>query len=278
MAEKEKSIIQKGASNIPAEIPDKSDYLAALAGLNEFRAAAGGDIDGLERLDASDIKMPKMKIVQFTSKEFADGKAQPGQFYNSVTERAYDSLPCILLALGKRNTMWNQPFKRGELPLCYSADGKRGLTVSGEERHCAKCPYQDWNKAQERGEKKPPCNMSYVWLGAVGMEDDKSLFRFITSGKSVSPTKNFLNEIAINMLPPYVYNVLLTTKKEQNDQGIFYVLEYKIVGAATKDQAKEREALKAGAWELFNRAVAQDAITGEGEAEEVTGDKAEGVF
>lgn len=187
------------------------------------------DVVGLD-LDQSDLKLPKIKLLQSTSQEVAKskGKLQPGQFYNTVTQEGKDELNAVLLYLGKSMVNWKRPFKRGEEPLCRSFDGKTKTEGCGDG-NCQTCQFSSqnpkaWEIAKQNGETKPPCNMSYVWLG---MDRDTNMpFRLIVSGASVTPTKDFLNKIAPLRVSPCAGIVTLKSDFKENDQGSFYVLEY----------------------------------------------------
>lgn len=255
---------EKENAVVPANDAQMSlDEMLVANGLGEFRVGKGEIAEGLEAMDASDIKLPKIKIAQATSQEVADAKARPGQLYNPVTDKAFDSLTVSFLVLGKRRTMWPATFKRGDNPLCYSTDGITGQTVDGTRRPCLNCPYQDWNKMSADA-KHPPCMQGYVWLGVTLGEsgEEPAPFRLIASGKSVGITKNFLNVLAMKRVHLCVFNVKLSTVKESNDSGTYYVLKYDVVGAA-RDAAEARERMDMGRAlsDLFRQTMETDATS-----------------
>lgn len=180
-------------------------------------------------VNASDMKMPKIKLLQSTSPEVtkSKGKIQAGQFYNTVTQEAMDSVDCVLLDQGKSMVMWKTPFKRGDDPLCRSFDGKVKTEGCGDGR-CETCQYSSqnpkaWNSLKEN-ETKPPCNMSYVFLAkdcATGMP-----FRIIVAGASVSNAKDFLNKLIPLNVSPFACKVTLTSEQQENDMGVFHVVKF----------------------------------------------------
>lgn len=204
--------------------------LTTQQGLGAFAAfkSVGADKEGFD-LDASDAKLPKIKILQSTSQEVAKsgGKLRAGQFYNTVTCEATDTIDCILLDQGKSMIMWPESFKRGEDPLCRSIDGKTKTEGCGDG-NCETCQYssqnpQAWRNLKD-GKTKPPCNKSYVWL-AIDCKT-KMPFRIIASGASVAPTKDFLNKLIMLNVEPFACKVTLATAQKENDKGLFYVLDY----------------------------------------------------
>lgn len=199
---------------------------------NSFANFSAFKVDGPKvglDMNASDIKLPKVKVMQLTSQEAAksNGKIRPGQFLNTVTGEASDTIDCILLDQGKSMVMWPQPFKRGEDALCRSFDGKVKTEGCGDG-NCETCQFSSQNpkawKAMKQGSTKPPCNMSYVFL-AIDTRNDMP-FRFIASGASVKSAKSFLNKLLPLNVEPFACKVTLTTTQESNDSGTFYVINF----------------------------------------------------
>ena len=187
------------------------------------------EVVGLD-VNASDMKLPKVKLMQQTSQEAvkSKGKIVAGQYYNTVTQEATEEIDCILLDQGKSMVMWKRPFKRGEEPLCRSFDGKVKAEGCGDG-NCEKCQYSSqnpkaWEIAKEKGETKPGCNMSYVFL-ALDCKT-KMPFRIIAAGASVKTAKDFLNKLLPLGVSPFACKVTLKSHQEENDQGIFYVMDF----------------------------------------------------
>lgn len=248
-----------------------TNALAGLEGYEDLKITGGEGIDGLENLDPSDIKIPKIKIVQLTSQEVADGKARPGQFYNSLTQEATDTVECVLLQLGKTRVAWEGVFKRGEEPKCRSFDGIR--SASGQL--CSKCKLKEWGANNE----KPECNQGYTWLAALD-NGEYTPFRIIASGTSVSPTKDFLNVLAQKRYPIYVFRIVLSTEKKQNEQGTYYVIKYQFnedengIQPVPREHIEILKGMKEGLAELFATAQMNDIIDIESEGGE-TGENSE---
>ena len=235
-----------------------SELMTDIDFLDEFRAEKGEKVEGLEVIDETDIKLPRIKISQFNSAEVMEEKSEAGHFFNTVTGEHSETLDCVLLVLGKSRVMWPATYKTGEDPLCRSTDGIMGETKEGVVRPCKGCPFQDWNLAKAEGKDRPDCRQGYVWLGMTS----KGPFRMTAGGASAVPTKNFLNDIFPRRYPAYIYNVQLSTKKEKNDKGVFFTLQYKIVGTApSAEEAHERKGTAEAMQDLFMEAMAKDIVT-----------------
>lgn len=243
-------------------------------GMQGFAAFKGleADVVGLD-LNSSDMKLPKVKLMQQTSQEAvkSKGKILAGQFYNTVTQTATDTIDCVLLDQGKSMVMWKKPFKRGEDPLCRSFDGRVKAEGCGDG-DCMKCKHSSQNPAAWRalpeGESKPACNMSYVFL-AVDCETGMP-FRIIAAGASVANTKDFLNKLAPLRVSPFCCKVTLKSEQKENDQGVFYVVDFDnlrpnddimVNGQVDMAKYKELEDLSKSYKELFmNHIVANDVV------------------
>lgn len=197
-----------------------------LSMFNEFRAK-DGVIQGMEAIDASDIKMPRYKLLQSNSEEVQKGTGKAGQFYNSVTKEAKDELIVALLCMNKSRVRFERPYKRGASPLCRSFNGK----VSTEGEVCASCDYCNWDKAKEAGESSPECRESITWLFLE--EDDLGGIppRIIVSGASRAEHSNFITKLSSQGFAPYIFKVRISSEQQTNDKGIFYVTKFDFVTA-----------------------------------------------
>lgn len=184
-------------------------------------------------LNESDIRMPKIKILQSNSSILKDVKgARVGQIYNSDTKEAVDSIDCVVLFQGKSMVMWKEKFKRNEEPLCRSFDGKTkapGTDGMGDGT-CATCQYSSqnprvWAEIKKDGDKtKPPCNMSYNFLAQNAATGD--LFSFMAAGASVREAKDFMSAIVRKRIEPIAVEFTLTTAPMETDMGSFYVFKF----------------------------------------------------
>lgn len=196
--------------------------------LNSFAAFQQSEVVGLD-INSSDITMPKIKLMQATSQEVSKsrGKIIAGQFLNTSTGEATDTIDCVLLDQGKSMVMWPKPFKRGEDALCKSFDGKVKAEGCGDGK-CETCQYSSQNPrawaSMSKNDTKPPCNLSYVFLGMD--TKTKSPFRLIASGASVKNAKAFINKLVALGVSPFACKVTLTSNQEENDKGVFHVLNF----------------------------------------------------
>lgn len=186
--------------------------------------AQDGIIEGMEAMDASDIKMPRYKLLQTNSEEVASGKGKAGQFYNSVTGEVKDELHVALLHMNKSRVRFEKPYKRGASPACRSFDGK----ISTEGEQCASCPYADWDRAKKEGNDSPDCRESITWLFLEDTDMNGIPPRILVSGASRSTHSNFITQLSAFGYAPYIFKTKISSVQESNDKGIFFVMKFEL--------------------------------------------------
>ena len=225
-----------------------TDVMGGLSALGDFKK---DHAEGFESVSAEDFKIPKFKIMQPTSPQVADELAKLGQFFNTVTNKAYDELIVNLLILGKQRAFFEKPYTAGSSPKCMSSDG---VSKHDGSMYCKDCENSKWDD-----KKSPDCSLSYSWLGVHKDESgDLKPFRIICAGASFSPTKDFINSIAPKGYEPFVYNVKLTTKKEKGDAGVYFKLQYEILGIIKPDEYSALDSLQKEMKNIFETLKKQD--------------------
>lgn len=213
------------------EIAKQQEEFFSIDDVGSFIVQSGESFHtGMEDLSAADIKMPKYKLMQLTSKEVGDsrGKILPGTFLNTITGESVEKLEAVILSVGKTRVRWPKPFKRGQAALCRSFDAETGETADGHRLTCATCPYGQWGKGGDK-DNRPDCNLSYTLIGQTDFADQASIpFRIIISGASVSKAKDFFTALMMSAkkLPIYAYRIVLSSEHESNDQGSYYTVKF----------------------------------------------------
>jgi len=216
-----------------------NDLLSKLEGMDDF-AVTDGERVGLEDMDRTDIKIPVLQLLQPTSEATQEEKGKAGEFYNPTTEQSFPEVHATLLSLTKTRVRWGDDYRKGAKPLCRSFDGKTGIGDPGVA--CANCPLKDWDNETNT---KPECSQGYNWLALKN--DDGDVFRYTAISSGVKPTKQFLTEYMKNYskFQLFVYKVKLTSAKEKNDKGTFYIPKYEIYDVHDKrSAAKAKDVLE----------------------------------
>lgn len=226
----DKKDAKKPATEVKEETPQTevavkpAHELFDLSGFDQFKAV-DGQIKGFEHVDKNDLKIAVFTIMQPTSEMVteSEGKIIPGTFYNTMTKSFVPEINTTLLTMIKTRVLWPKPFKRGQKALCRSFDGVKGVGVPGG--NCATCTKKEWGSDNE----PPACRMGYNWLG-LDHDDDLKPFKYTAISSGVSPTKDFITTVKRLGHHLFIFKVKISSRKEKNESGTFYVPEYKITG------------------------------------------------
>lgn len=197
---------------------------------------------GQTNLRSEDLVLPRIKVVQQMSKEAADKKAEVGDFYNTLTGETYGKTLVIqpILSFMQRIFLVRQERREkadrileaegmealsdGDGLKCRSFDMFEGKGEPGIE--CNLCPLSKWTKGA-KGEQVPPlCTETYN-VAASNEIGELVIVSFSRSSARVG--KRFFSAIRIGgQVAPWTKLYELQTHEERNDQGIFWVPDFRI--------------------------------------------------
>lgn len=165
-----------------------SDELADVLGDEDL------ETDGLEEVDAEDIKIPA-KIFNMKGTDANKEPIQPNVFYDTVTEDTQRTLDGVLLTLVKSNAWseYDESEARNKV-ICRSSDRIAGVMMeTGEHRQCKGCPDAQWHNID--GKRKRNCGPVYT---LIGIEDESQLpFVLRCKKTSLPPFQQYLNRFFI---------------------------------------------------------------------------------
>lgn len=165
---------------------------------------------GLEEVGREDLIIPRVRIIQPTSKLEGDA----GQFHFNLTGECRDSIHAVLLKMTKSRVCWDQD-SLGADPLCASDDAKtpRGQYASIYATHCENCPMAQW------GEEAPKCRLMYNFL-ATDLEGD--LFIIGLGSTSVKHAKKILSVFTLKRKPLFSRSVNIASVQMSDERGKWY--------------------------------------------------------
>jgi hypothetical protein len=194
---------------------------------------------GQTNLDAGDFVPPRVKIVQQMSDEAADKRAEPGDFFNTLTGENYGPemtfipiLPFkqrILLVRSERRPLINASLSESGLPdlsdgdglKCRSFDTLMGVGEPGVE--CATCPLSAWGV----GNVPPLCTETYN-VAAINELGDLIFLGFQKSSAKVG--KRLFSMTRLTAGAPWAKTYTAKTAAERNDKGNFFVPQIAVAG------------------------------------------------
>lgn len=177
---------------------------------------------GLDAVEQSDLIIPRVRIVQPTSK--LDGR--PGEFYFNLTGESKPQIRAVLVNMTKGRVYWSSDLA-GD-PICASDNAKTPRTpVQGCGPTCETCAYAQWG---EDGEK-PACSLVYNFL-AADLEEDNSPFIISLHGASAKHAKTILSAFSLKRKPLFSEPVVIASSEVKNDKGRFYEVTIRPNGGA----------------------------------------------
>lgn len=128
----------------PRAIPDLKHDLFPIA----VAAPSADDAVGRENIDAEDLILPSLKLLQGMSPEVTQGNidgAKGGRFYSSLTDEVFDGpIRALLVYHWKSRGLLPDPKNRpatAGLEKCISRDAVEGSTYG----LCQGCVHREWN-------------------------------------------------------------------------------------------------------------------------------------
>ncbi len=196
---------------------------------------------GQTNLDAGDMVMPRIKVVQAMSQEAQDNAAKVGDLFNTLTGENYGSelsfiplLPFkqrIFISRPERRDLFEaalgRPLSEGDGLKCRSFDMYQGQGDPGIL--CNECPLSKWGAKNE----PPFCSETYN-VAAMNELGDLIILSFAKSSAKVG--KQLFSMLNLQHERPWTRIYSLSTRKQQNDKGTFSVPVVKRTPERTPDE------------------------------------------
>lgn len=248
-----------GASEIDDDEPEKVKNAIATVPTTHL-VGTGEEIDGLDVLDPEDIATSRIKLLQPTSDEVANGQAA-GTWLNTLSGENYgDSFEFTVIGLWKSRTYFSED--RSEGTICRSPDG----FTSVEGHKCQiECPH-DANKWIDRS--PPACNEQYNFLILPVSEGGipEGFPSIVTMMKSSFKTgKKLYTLVVAARSPMWFWTYELSASQESNNRGTYYVADARKVITDGKTVATSDEVRQIA--ETFRRMKTEGRIQVAGEEE-----------
>lgn len=199
---------------------------------------------GRTELDAGDLVLPRIKIVQAMSAEATDDptRAAPGEFFDTLRQRNLGtSLRFVPLLPFKQRVFLVRDEKRATIDAALAAGGLEPLSegdglkcrsydmIHGQGDPgvlCEECPLSKWGD----GNQPPLCSETYN----VAAMDELGEMIILSFAKSSAKTgKRVFSMLRMQPGQPWTSILEATTRKEKNDLGVFFVPDVRATGEPT---------------------------------------------
>ena len=218
---------------------------------------------GSTEMDAGDVQLPRLRLLQALSSAVTEAKGQAGHFFNTLTETDYGPEITFLPVFRFKNRV---RLVVGEGLRCRSLDMVNGQGDPGHQvavdGGCAICEFKDWPAdRRKRGENvdpklaSPECGESINWVGLIvgnaeGVLEDPEMavVQFRSTAINAAKQLNGLMLQAKITSPNMQWwdrQYKIVAAQQKNDKGTFYVPSVTLAG-------KPAEALKQSAKTLLS--------------------------
>lgn len=222
---------------------------------NAVSTKVGGVGRGFERIDMSKVSMPRAKILQATSPELQDedydfkmGDVIHGLLMEKLPEKfipisIWDSRTMFV----PRNANDKKRFfdilgiePTESMFVCRSLDARVPEKPTLGHANCEDCPYKNfgWDGNEDT---KPLCTANINVLALFEGQEMPVVIQF--SNTNYKYGKRFRDMALFSGGDLFSRKYKLTTKKEQNDQGVFYTSPVKPAGKANDEEYRLAEEL-----------------------------------
>lgn len=236
---------------------------------------------GYDTLGPGDFVIPRMKIVQPSSKE---GTA--GTFRMNLTTEEFWKLRIVAIKAEPGRVYWEKD-SDNETPLCRSYDGRvpdpaieeppgqicvEPMTSKGGKQILQPvCSMAQWGENRER----PACDSIYNVL-CVSIQDDLPFWLTI-GGTSITNFKKFVSSIALRRRKLCEFESEISLEEETNKKGRFFVLKFsvpKLVEGDFRDHVLDlvRTFRNETVQRTYEAEAASEVDIGEGPAADANGD------
>jgi hypothetical protein len=185
------------------------------------------DYSGYEDFDSSDLIIPRVKIIQPTSR-----KGTAGKFSMNLTEEEFDQMTISVIKASRSRVLWPPVDSDIEEPLCKSSDFlmpdasvQAPLSSACAEyvmRGDLKVLETVCTKAKWINNERPACNQVYNLLC---LTSENVPFWIALSGSSIGPVKRFISAVALQRKKLWQFESVIATE-ERSKPSRHYVIRF----------------------------------------------------
>jgi len=175
-------------------------------------------------MDADDITIPRIVILQGLSPEVSEGRGKPGEFFIKGLERNLGAKPIeiVVLLRNKSRIRW-QDLQLGGGLLCRSFDAKEGQGDPGGK--CETCKFSAWEISEANKSGRPGCDL-YQNLIVVLRQDDDWMPMAVSGNRTKLKALKNLNSLLMVELskyrPLFAKSYIMESQEKTNSKGMRY--------------------------------------------------------
>lgn len=190
---------------------------------------------GFEDEEASDVIIPRVKVIQTLSPERKDKIAEEGDIINSLTKEKLNGKVFIPVFKFNNNVLWRDRSEGGGI-LCISRDGKVGIQSDDTTLMCAACRKCEFDNSKKGKEAIPTCTKYINFFGFFEGERMPIILSF--SKTSFNEGKKLYSLAKVTMQNMWNYGYKLSEKLMAKGGNEWYV---PVMTAAGPTSEEDRE-------------------------------------
>jgi hypothetical protein len=169
---------------------------------------------GYEDFDSADLIIPRIKIIQPTSR-----KGEAGKFMMNLTEEESDTLSLVVIKATRSRVLWSDDLEAEE-PICRSQNFVVPDPAIDEPVSLSCAEYAKkgdlkilqtvCDKAKWFGKERPACNQVFNLLC---LSDEDVPFWISLSGVSIGPVKRYISTIALRRKKLWQFETVISTEE-----------------------------------------------------------------
>ena len=209
-----------------------------LTTMNQNALADGYDVSvpmGFEDEEASDLIIPRVKVIQTLSPERKEKIAEEGDIINSLTKERLNGKKFIPVFKFNNNVWWKDRSEGGGIQ-CSSRDGKIGHTSDEQVMSCAQCRRCEFDNTKSGKDALPTCTKYINFFGFFEGERAPIILSF--SKTSYNEGKKLYSLAKVTMQNMWNYGYTLSEKLMAKGNNEWYV---PVMTAAGATSAEDRE-------------------------------------
>lgn len=198
----------------------------SLAKTEDSAVAIPNEVLGYDGLDQDDFIIPRVRIVQPTSRT-----GDPGTFFDETRQSSHKELSVVVLSVKKTRVAWNP----GEGLTGYYCRSSDSIVPHPTIEHppctkCAPCPKARWN-----GKIKPECTESWNLLCLINGKDPAVIN---LHGSSIKNTKRFVTNAKLQGKSLFAFTSTIRLEKMVGDnakKGVYFVIQFSDTKLVSKE-------------------------------------------
>lgn len=187
---------------------------------------------GFEDEDASDMIIPRIKIIQTLSPERKDKVANEGDIINSLTKDKLNGKTFIPVFKFNNNIEWRDRSEGGGI-LCMARDAKVGEKSDGTHTMCASCKRCEFDNTKQGKEALPKCTKYINFFGFFAGEKLPIILSFAKT--NYGEGKKLYSLAKVTMQNMWNYGYALTEKLMAKNGNEWYVITAAPAGPTSEE-------------------------------------------